>query len=77
MAAGHLFFGGIGYLDEDAYKGMLEQVKNEVHSLFPGQINIAFRLPALAVFFMCISYDNFTLWSMSMKIWHFCFVLFI
>ncbi|WP_268425300.1 hypothetical protein [Bacillus inaquosorum] len=28
-------FGGIGYLDEDAYKGMLEQVKDEVHSLFP------------------------------------------
>ncbi|MCY7979752.1 hypothetical protein [Bacillus inaquosorum] len=44
-------FGGIGYLDEDAYKGMLEEVKNEVHSLFPGQINIGFRLPALVVFF--------------------------
>ncbi|WP_276732856.1 NAD(P)H-dependent oxidoreductase [Bacillus sp. (in: firmicutes)] len=33
--AGHLFFGGIGYLDEDAYKGMLEKVKKEIHSLFP------------------------------------------
>ncbi|QYX43540.1 hypothetical protein K1Y82_20850 [Bacillus inaquosorum] len=51
MAAGHLFFDGIGYLDEDAYKGMLEQVKNEVHSLFPGQINIAFSTACIGSLF--------------------------
>lgn len=33
-------FGGIGYLDEDAYKGMLEQVKDEVHSLFDKLISV-------------------------------------
>ncbi|MCY9009198.1 hypothetical protein MOE50_09350 [Bacillus inaquosorum] len=44
-------FDGIGYLDEDAYKGMLEQVKNEVHSLFPGQINIAFSIACIGSLF--------------------------
>lgn len=32
---GHLFFGGIGYLEESAYQGMLQEVEEKLNSLFP------------------------------------------
>ncbi|WP_121614171.1 NAD(P)H-dependent oxidoreductase [Mesobacillus foraminis] len=31
---GHLFFGSIGYLDEEAYKGMLKKVEDTINSQF-------------------------------------------
>lgn len=34
-SVGHLFFGGIGYLDDAAYKGMLKQVEDKIDTLFP------------------------------------------
>lgn len=32
---GHLFFGSIGNLDGDGYKGLLQEVEDTIHSLFP------------------------------------------
>lgn len=34
-SVGHLFFGSIGYLDDEAYKGMLKEVEEKINSLFP------------------------------------------
>jgi len=34
-SVGHLFFGSIGYLDDEAYKGMLKKVEEKINSLFP------------------------------------------
>lgn len=30
----HLLFGSVGYLDEEAYKGMLKQVEDTINSYF-------------------------------------------
>ncbi|MEW9673862.1 NAD(P)H-dependent oxidoreductase [Ammoniphilus sp. 3BR4] len=34
-SVGHLFFGSIGYLDDEAYRGMLKEVEEKINSLFP------------------------------------------
>ncbi|BAB06467.1 NAD(P)H-dependent oxidoreductase [Halalkalibacterium halodurans] len=34
----HLLFGSVGSLNEEAYKGMLKEVEERVHSIFPASI---------------------------------------